>query len=392
MTPDSRPRLRADLQFLVPDDESVPFLFVRDPAGYVEGIDRLHRSTLAVLQHCTGERAVREFPVDVDASELLGFLAQLDAAHFFEGERLERAKEARARWLAAPVRPAAHAGRAYPAGEHEARAFLDSHLALAGDHDGPLTRLVAPHIDLRLGAEVHGHAHARLKAGGRPDVVVVLGVCHEESERPFVACRKDFATPLGTVPHDAPFLDALEARYGEALDDGVLVHETEHSVEFQALWIAHHWPGDPPPMVPLLLRGFHEQIQAKTSPRGVGHVERFLDALKETLDGRRAVVVASVDLAHVGPLYDDPEGLDEEGERGLAEADRELLDAMAANDAEAFFAAVARDGDARHVCGTAPIYLTLRLGETEGYVLKYGQGRIHPESGSVVSYAAVAFS
>ena len=392
MTPDSKPRLRPDLQFFLAEDESIPDLFVRDPEGYVRNVERLHRSALALLQHCNGETAVRDFAGDLPMDKLLGFLAQLDAAHFFEGGRLEQARAERAAWLAAPVRPAAHAGAAYPTGKHEAHAFLDAQLDLAGAQEGALTRLVAPHIDLRLGAEIHGAAHARLRAAGRPDLVVVLGVCHQPTERPFVACRKDFATPCGTVRHDAAFLDEFERRYGEPLDEGVLVHETEHSVEFQALWIAHHWPDDPPPFVPILVRGFHEQIEARTSPRGNDPVERFLAALRETLQGRRAVVIASVDLAHVGPVYDDPEGLDADGERELEAADRALLDAMVGNDAEAFFEAIARDGDARHVCGTAPIYLTLRLGETPGELLRYGQGRIHPESGSVVSYAAVAFT
>ncbi|MHC4938447.1 MAG: AmmeMemoRadiSam system protein B [Planctomycetota bacterium] len=385
MTPDSRPKLRENLQFFLADDEEVPFVFIRDPDGYVRNIDRLHRSTLAILQHCNGETPLKE--MDAPLSDLLGFMAQLDAALFFEGDRMEHAKAERAAWLAAPVRPAAHAGSGYPSGKHEAHAFLDGHLALASEQDGAVTRLIAPHIDLRLGAEIHGHAHARLKAAGRPDVVVVLGVCHEATEHPFIACRKDFATPCGTVRCDTAFLDALEEGYGASLGEGVLAHEAEHSVEFQALWIAHHWPDDPPPMVPILVRGFAEQIRAGESPRGLGHVERFLEALRATLAGRRAVVIASVDLAHVGPVYEtDPIELP-----ALARADQPLLDAMVANDAEAFFDSIAKDGNARQVCGTAPIYLTLRLGEGAGELLKYGQGTIHPESGSVVSYAAVAF-
>ena len=53
---------------------------------------------------------------------------------------------------------------------------------------------------------------------------------------------------------------------------------------------------------------------------------------------------------------------------------------------------MARDENARNVCGVAPIYVTLKLGEGTGRLLRYGQGRIDPETGSVVSYAAVAFA
>ena len=61
-------------------------------------------------------------------------------------------------------------------------------------------------------------------------------------------------------------------------------------------------------------------------------------------------------------------------------------------DAESWFSRVADGGNPRHVCGLAPVYLTLRLGDGQGELLEYGQGRIHPETGSVVSYAAVAFA
>ena len=44
-----------------------------------------------------------------------------------------------------------------------------------------------------------------------------------------------------------------------------------------------------------------------------------------------------------------------------------------------------------HVCGVAPIYVTLRLDDTPGKLLSYGQGRIDPDTGSLVTYTAVAF-
>jgi hypothetical protein len=90
-------------------------------------------------------------------------------------------------------------------------------------------------------------------------------------------------------------------------------------------------------------------------------------------------------------MYQQPEGLDEAGERRLEEQDLGLLRHVEAGDAEGFFSAIASDGNARNVCGVAPVYVALRLGEGPGDLLRYGQGRIHPESGSVVSFAALAF-
>jgi AmmeMemoRadiSam system protein B len=90
-------------------------------------------------------------------------------------------------------------------------------------------------------------------------------------------------------------------------------------------------------------------------------------------------------------MYGHENGLDESGEEQLVALDRTLLDRIEAGDAEGFFDELARDQNSRHVCGLAPVYVTLKLGEGRGDLLRYGQGRIDPGSGSVVSYAAVAF-
>jgi len=402
MANERRPRIREEIEFYFAGAEDEGFVHVRDPQGYATEIDRLAAGAVAVLRYFDGDHTLAEIQQALTApdgtllplDQLEEFADRLDAAALLEGDGFERAKAQRADWLAAPVRPAAHSGAAYPADPEETAAFLEGHLAQAPQPDNrPVRRLIAPHIDLRLGSEIHGHAHARLRAAGRPDVVVVIGVCHQPAAAPFIACRKDFATPQGTVHHDAAFLDALERQFGSPLTVGEIAHETEHSVEFQAVWLAHHWPDNPPTIVPLLARGFHEQVDSQGSPRDDETTERFIDALRRTMaeEGRQVVVIASVDLAHVGPLYETA-GLDEQGEQGLADSDRVLLDAIVANDPESFFRAISADGNATQVCGVAPIYLTLRLGEGSGELLRYGQGRIHPESGSVVSYAAVGFA
>jgi AmmeMemoRadiSam system protein B len=397
-----RPRLRADLEFLAAEAEGGPVLLIHDPQAFAVEVAQFPVGALAILERLDGSVTVEDLRVEltragagiVPLEELKGFVDALDRCCFLEGGRHEEELAAREAFKSAAVRPPAHAGTAYPLDPAEARAFLDGMLALAPPPPrAPLHRLVAPHIDLRLGSDVYAHAHRRLQAAGRPDVAVVIGVRHAAGTRRFTACRKDFATPLGVVRHDAPLMDALEARLGD-LSEEQLAHRDEHSVEFQALWLAHLWPDDPPPIVPLLAGSFHDLIDEGRSPKTDPEVEAFVAALRDAAaaDGRRVLVLASVDLAHVGPMYDHPQGLDEAGERRLEEQDREVLAHVAAGDAEGFFGAVAADGNARNVCGVAPVYVTLRLGEGPGDVLRYGQGRIHPESGSVVSFAAVAFA
>ena len=382
------------------EGEGERFLIVRDPHLLAGDYARFGIGVLPILQYFDGQSTLEDIRVDLakqgagflDVALLQGVADALDRFYLLDNDTFRAEMRDRDGFRSSPVRRAAHAGTAYPADPTEARAFFDAMLALAeAPPRAPLRRLVAPHIDLGLGAEVYAHAHRRLAAAGRPDVVVVLGVRHEYGERRFVACRKDFATPLGTVRHDAAFLDALERDARDDLGQGVAAHRREHSVEFQACWLAHLWPEDPPPMVPLLVGSFHDFVEKGETPGGNPEVEAFVAALNAALEGRRAVVIASVDFAHLGPMYDQPEGLDADGERRMAEEDEVLLDHVAANSAEEFFAAVAADGNGRNVCGLAATYLALRLGEGPGERLRYGQGRIHPESGSVVSFAAGAF-
>lgn len=324
-----------------------------------------------------------------------GGKVRLDAA-LIERLLAEHRRESDAAFDALPLRPAAHAGAAYPEDADEARAFLDALLDGAPDpppETPPPARLIAPHIDLRLGGAIHGAAQKALRAGPRPDLVVVLGVCHEWTDRVAIACRKDFATPLGTLRVDQAFLDRLEDGWGASLTADHHLHRDEHSVEFQALWLAHAWPADPPALAPLLVGSFGGFLHEGRSPASDPAVEGFASALRAVLARTpgRTVVVASVDLAHVGPAYDHARGLDERGEAELERADRALLVHAERGDAEAFFRELAREENARQVCGTAPIWMTLRLGGGPGRLLAYGQGRIDPPTRSVVSYAALAY-
>jgi predicted class III extradiol MEMO1 family dioxygenase len=89
--------------------------------------------------------------------------------------------------------------------------------------------------------------------------------------------------------------------------------------------------------------------------------------------GRRVAVVASGDLAHVGPAFGG-EPLDAGARAAVTAADDELVACMVAGDPAAFFAAISRVADCNNVCGVAPIYLTLRLlgdavGEQAGYAV-----------------------
>jgi AmmeMemoRadiSam system protein B len=99
------------------------------------------------------------------------------------------------------------------------------------------------------------------------------------------------------------------------------------------------------------------------------------------------VVIASADLAHVGPQFGDPRPLTPGQLREVEEADRRMLSSVEAGDAEGFFREVARDGDRRHICGLPPIFSAMRLlGTHRGRLLRYGQW---PDPNGTVTFAAL---
>jgi len=396
------PRLRPDIEPVPVEVDGRQLIALRDPLQFAERTVVVPPGAVAILEYFDGTHDLEDIRADlarrgsgiVALSDIEAIVKSLNDCLLLDNDTFEQALATRTLEFAkATLRPAAHAGAAYPAAPDEAAVFLQEMLdSVDPAAEAPLTRLIAPHIDLRLGARIHARAHRRLHASGRPDVVVVMGVCHAASRGRFILCRKDFETPFGTVPCDHHLADALEQHLGD-LTEEQMVHRHEHSVEFQALWLAHLWPQDPPAMLPILVGSFGDLAEAGRSPSSDPDIEAFIEALTAILadDPRRIVTLASVDFSHVGPMYGHTEGLDEHGERELADLDMPLLDRIEAGDAEGFFDELAKDSNARNVCGLAPIYLTLRLGTGTGELLEYGQGRIDPKGGSVVSFAALAF-
>ena len=131
-------------------------------------------------------------------------------------------------------------------------------------------------------------------------------------------------------------------------------------------------------MVPLLCDSLHSMVPDSRTPREVAQVSDFLGGLQAALaeETRRVTLIAAVDLAHVGPRFGDSWRVDHARQASVASGDRELLEHALAPDADAYYAHVMRDGDARRICGFTPIYLLSALMQAEsrpGRLLRYTQ-------------------
>lgn len=391
------------------------YVVLRDPSDRGLAPIALADGALEVLRLLNGERSVGGIHaalqlrgVPLTEAHVRTFLGQLDTAGYLEGPRARhRLAERRATFGGQPLRLAVHAGGAYPDGPIDLPAFLaagythpDGPGALPGPRHAtvpPPLGAIAPHIDLHRGAPTYSWVYKRLAEAQPAELYVVLGTCHTPVAGSFAATTKSYDTPLGPVPSDGPFLEHLAKLWGRDLFEGELSHASEHSVEFQAIYLRSlGLAGEgAAPLVALLCDSLHSLVMPPYSPRDVSVVADFVAALRAAIaeDGRRVTVIAAVDLAHIGPQFGDPWRVDASRLAGVGRDDRELLDLVLAPDAQGYFRHVTRDGDARRVCGFTPIYLLAELMEQAacpGSLLRYTQWA-PPDGTSSVTFASAIF-
>ena len=239
-----------------------------------------------------------------------------------------------------------------------------------------ITGLIAPHIDPRRGSAAYAHAYGELMAHDPPELVIVLRTSHYGvGPQLFSATRKNYATPLGVVDTDVEFIDRLAAAYtgGDLFADEIL-HRAEHSIEFQALFLAYSLGVRGYKIVPILVSSFHQMIASGATPAGDPRVRSFLDAMSRLLaaETRKVLVLSGVDFAHVGKKFGDSFAADETVAQRIQGEDLALIENIKRGDPIGFFSDIAKDGDARKVCGVALMYTQLELLKGRPALAKYG--------------------
>jgi AmmeMemoRadiSam system protein B len=384
------------------------FVVLRDPAGYTASLLMLPPPLVEIVALFDGQRSLLDIQAEltrrhgeiVSRADIERLIATLDEHGFMDGARFAELRAAiDGAFLASPTRPAVHAGGAYSGDAPELRAAMDGFFALPAG-PGPIaapggdgvTAVVAPHIDYHRGGPAYAWAYRDVAERCDADLFVILGTCHAGMTHPFSLTGKDYETPFGPAAVDREFVDRLVARAQQECFAAEGAHRTEHSIEFQAVFLRYLYADRRDfTIVPILASFAHEAL---VHGRDVEHdpaVRRFLDALGETIatSGRRVALIAGADLAHMGPRFGDPAPIEATERERIEQEDRAMLDAVVAGDARGFFAAVAGDGDRRRICGLSPIYAVLRvLGGRPGVLRHYGQW---PDPQGLVSYASVVF-
>ncbi len=403
-----KPRLR-QLEAFPIDAGGGRVVCLRDPMNISTRVIGVPPAAGFILSLLNGERTPQDIQVEflrrtgqiLPTPDLEQLLSDLDESLMLDSRRFrDTLAELEREWTASPLRTPTHLGGGYEADPDRLDCALSGYFTHP-DGPGPsptcptprsgLRAIIAPHIDYDRGGPTYAWAYREI-ARDAADVYVVLGTSHTPLSTVFSVTRKHFATPFGPVHTDTAFIDLLEEKAGRCLENDFLVHRSEHSIELQTVWL-RHLLGERARIVPILCGSLGGQVLDGTSPAQEAEIAGFLQALRETIDacGKRVVLIAAADLAHVGTGFGDDTPPDASAMETVGKADRHNLELAVNRDAEGFFRAIQGNGDCHRICGLAPIYAMLAVLRAErGKLLAYKQC-VDPKGFRTVTIASAAY-
>lgn len=410
------PPLRGDLEIMPAEYKGRPVFLVRRPDAEPKDALALSEGGLALAALFDGARTAQDIASAIlkETGSVVG-AAQIEQVHrqLAQAGLLETPEVAEARrkeweeFKNSLVRPMIHSGAGYPAQGLELASFMGKFFTDPKGPGKPLAAkpglgpapvgLVAPHIDLHRGGPAYAWAYQTLSESRPPDLVVALGVAHQSPDSPWVLTRKAYETPYGPMAVSDELYRAFqnELWYEGTADEAV--HRHEHSLEFQALWLKYLWKDEAPAWLPVLCSSL-ERFAEDQPPSSFETVEKALQGLgrrlSELAKSKRILILAGVDLAHVGPHFGDDLTLGPELERKVEGEDKKSLELALALKADDFYKSVVADGHWRKVCGLSALYCASRLvkalkPDAQGSLLSYGQA---PDPrGGIVSFASAVY-
>ncbi len=320
----------------------------------------------------------------------------LDAEGYLQGTGFEQLRLNTINSFASlETRKASHAGSVYPSEPEALKTFINKMLSEAPAINGISTPvcLVSPHIDYQRGSKGYAHCYRHLQ-NYQPDICIVMGTSHKGGQSLFQLSKKHFASPIATIYNDLEFTERLADRYGKerAFADEFL-HRDEHSLELQMPFLSVLCPQAK--IVPILVNGFYRYLSSGKMQDQ--EYESFLSALSETYqefrkDGKKILIIAGVDMAHIGEDFGDPFVIDPLIKKECERRDFQYLQAFQQLSSQGMFNHIASDKDLRKICGFSTLHsiidLLNRLGSAHKVETDYYEQSVTNNSRCLVSFAA----
>ncbi len=399
------PRIRRDLEFFPIQHEGQQFVLIRDSLGLVDEGKAVGLPLYQIMALLDGATTVRDLQaafmrqqggVLVGTDEINGLVAHLDESFLLDSERYKTARDQIiADFTSRRVRPCSHCGKSYPENPLELKGRLDEILQsqpAPPDPGGRMVALIAPHIDLTVGYRGYSTAYQMLK-GVAPSRIILLGIGHQLQNGLFSLTDKDFETPLGITRADQGAVGRLRESGLHIIAPDDFVHRSEHSIEFQVIFVQHLLKDHPVAIVPILCGSLQAGIPEYSRQAYQETAGPFLETLRTLLHEPRqdTLIVAGVDFSHIGPKFghDMPAVAMENQARTH---DQSLLEHLSRLDADSFWDESRSVRDRFNVCGFSALACLLEvLPECRGEILHYEIWHEAPTR-SAVSFASAVFT
>jgi len=253
---------------------------------------------------------------------------------------------------AGDIRQSVIAGTWYPGQPDVLRRTLEGYLADAEkvELEGELKALISPHAGYAYSGPTAAYAYKQLEDGPAFDTVAVLSPLHQAYLGRFAVTKANYyETPLGLVEVDARLVEAL----GKEVTLNRVGFDGEHSLEIQLPFLQQVLGTFT--LLPVMLG------EPLTRDRTLAACRELSAALAKLLRDRKALIVASTDLAH---LYDYND---------VVRHDRVIIELVERFDVEGLARALIEGRG--QACGGAPVVTALltaqALGANRAKVLHY---------------------
>jgi AmmeMemoRadiSam system protein B len=402
-----KPALRRDIQPVATMIKGRQMIAFHDPYHLADHSIVLDMNALPILQLLDGNHDMRDIQMMlmqrqggrmVYISEIESFIETLDKACLLNSDIFNHKMNGlRNDFKKMQTRPPVHAGKSYIAEPDQLSEFIrnaENNISQGYEHNVPdkITGIIAPHIDIKIATEAYIKAYRNLK-GKHYDLVVIFGINHHEQEGLYCVSEKNFLSPFGEISTDRNFISEMRKR----LPLGTLTpddfgHMTEHSIEFQTIFL-HYYLDGPFSIVSILCGGVHDFIHEN---KNILHDERFrgmIDALAELTDkgNSNTLFVAGVDLSHVGHKFGDQTPSDVILPQATSN-DKRILSFLARCEPENIFQNAVETQDRYRVCGLPALLPFSCLLKGNSATILHFDTYQERETRSAVNYASMLFS
>jgi AmmeMemoRadiSam system protein B len=403
--PEKIPRMRIDLEFIPVHYNGRKMVLIRDPLGIIQEGKVVDPSIYIFLVLLDGTRTIRDLQMElmqqrggvlVTSDEVIDLLVGLDASFLLDSEKYRLVRDKIIDdFSSKQIRDCFLCGRSYPKEPSQLNQMLDEILSASSlplPPKGNIKAIIAPHIDLSAGSRVYASAY-RMLQDILPTRVVILGIGHHMDNDLFCLTEKDFATPLGVVKTDSDTVQHLRKTYSNIIADNDFEHRSEHSIEFQVIFLQHLFGTESFTILPILCGPLMTNLPYYNRNAYLEKVGHFLKELKQIIfeSEKENIIVAGVDFSHIGLKFGHETPADYIA--GQAEThDRNLLKALSDVDADLLWEESLKVEDKYNVCGFSALTCLLEiLPLCKGEVLDYQMWH-EAATKSAVSFSAVLFT